>query len=441
MTTKEWLTVPEVASEGTTERARDRSPIRVLVADDEEAVVDVLRALVGSDPSLRFVGAANDAEAAIDLVLQERPDVVLLDVRMPGGGGLRAAREIAQRCPPTKIVALSAHDDADTVIAMIAAGAHGYVPKGDPTDKILRTIHRAAHGRRRPKRDDSDLMFVAPDASRRDDRGVNVARAIIDGAVTCEFAPIVDIDSGRTVGLEVQPRLATLPHRSYDAWCADAEAVGLLTDLELAAFREARGALRKLPEEIFLECELSPSTAAEGRFRRSIQKTVAERIVLGFSPAIGNGGVRVGDVRFAEALESLRAKGVRVSATHAGTGLEGLGHLTSLRPDFVRLDTTLTPMVDRSFPTHSVVAAAVSCAVQVGASVIAAGVTSEAQREEMARLGVHLVQGPLVGGSFPPSELSEHVGSWGLVASDSGGPEPMYHGDSASSSPTPGDDA
>ena len=63
--------MPEVASEGTIEQATDRTPIRVLVADDEAAVVDVLRALVGSDPSLRFVGSANDAEAAIDLALRE----------------------------------------------------------------------------------------------------------------------------------------------------------------------------------------------------------------------------------------------------------------------------------------------------------------------------------------------------------------------------------
>ncbi|HEX6581106.1 MAG TPA: response regulator, partial [Actinomycetota bacterium] len=98
-------------------------PIRVLVADDEETVVDVLRALIGSDPSLRFVGAAHTAEDAIEMTARERPDVVLLDVRMPGGGGLRATREITKRCAPTKVVALSAHQDSDTVIGMISAGA------------------------------------------------------------------------------------------------------------------------------------------------------------------------------------------------------------------------------------------------------------------------------------------------------------------------------
>jgi DNA-binding NarL/FixJ family response regulator/EAL domain-containing protein (putative c-di-GMP-specific phosphodiesterase class I) len=435
-------TVQDVANKGTTEDATDRSHIRVLVADDEGTVVDVLRALVGSDPSLRFVGAANDAEEAIDLVLRERPDVVLLDVRMPGGGGLRAAREISQRCPPTKIVALSAHEDADTVIGMIAAGAHGYVPKGDPTDKILRTIHRAADGRRSPKADESDLMLVSSGALRRDDRAATVARAILDNAVTCEFTPIVDIDTGVTSGLEVRPRLATLPHRSYGDWCADARAIGLLTDLELAAFREARKAIRKVPQGIFLEFEVSPFTASEARFRRSIQKAVAERFVLGFSPSIGNGGVGINDERFAETLESLRARGVRVTAIDAGTGLEGLSRLTSMGPDFVRLDTTLTRTVDRSFPNHSIVAAVVTCATQVGARVIAAGVESEAQLEEMGRLGVHLVQGPHVGGSFPPSELSERVESWGLEPSSSPGSEPMLPGEPAlSCTSTRGDDA
>jgi CheY-like chemotaxis protein len=125
-----------------TEPAGTLAEIRVAVADDEETVVDVLRTLIGSDPTLRFVGAANDAEAAIDVALRERPDVILVDVRMPGGGGVRAVREITKRCPPTKIVALSAHEDANTVIGMISAGAHAYVRKAESTEKILQTIHR-----------------------------------------------------------------------------------------------------------------------------------------------------------------------------------------------------------------------------------------------------------------------------------------------------------
>ena len=147
----------------------DSGTIRVLVADDEETVVDVLRTLVGSDPTLRFIGAAGDAEQAIELVLRDQPDVVLLDVRMPGGGGPHAAREISKRSPQTKIVALSAHDDPDTVIGMIGAGAHDYVPKGDSTDKILRTIHRTARGERPADGTAPHLTLVRPTVPRRDD--------------------------------------------------------------------------------------------------------------------------------------------------------------------------------------------------------------------------------------------------------------------------------
>src|SRR5438093_3480046 len=116
--------------------------ISVLVADDDGGVVDVLRALIQSQDDLRFVGFANDTESAIALAVQEQPDVALVDVRMPGGGGIRAAREISRRCPPTKVIALTAHEDESTVIAMMAAGANAYVPKGESTDRILREIHR-----------------------------------------------------------------------------------------------------------------------------------------------------------------------------------------------------------------------------------------------------------------------------------------------------------
>jgi DNA-binding NarL/FixJ family response regulator len=233
-----------------TERAEDTSSIRVLVADDEETVVDVLRALIGSDPSLSFVGSPNDAEDAIELSAREQPDVVLLDVRMPGGGGLRAAREISRRCASTKVVALSAHEDSDTVIGMISAGASAYVPKGDSTEKILRTIHRAVDPNYRAAEPQPQLTVVSPLLPRRTQQSAAVAKAILDGAITAEFEPIEELATGQIVGLDARPRVATLPHRSYDTWLADADAADLILYMELAAFRASLLALPMIPEGV-----------------------------------------------------------------------------------------------------------------------------------------------------------------------------------------------
>ena len=80
------------------------SALSVLVADDERSVLDVLTALIGAEDDLRLIGTAIDADDAIAAAVSHRPVVVLLDVRMPGGGGLRAAREIARRCPSTRVI-------------------------------------------------------------------------------------------------------------------------------------------------------------------------------------------------------------------------------------------------------------------------------------------------------------------------------------------------
>ena len=80
--------------------------IRVLIADDEPVVRQTLARLLEDDPSLEVVGTAHDAQGAIELAALERPDVALVDVRMPGGGP-RAAREIGLRCPHTRVMALS----------------------------------------------------------------------------------------------------------------------------------------------------------------------------------------------------------------------------------------------------------------------------------------------------------------------------------------------
>jgi DNA-binding NarL/FixJ family response regulator len=90
------------------------------------------------------VGEAQDADEAIDLAASRRPDVVLLDVNMPGGGGLRAANDIREANPAVKVVALSADDSQGAQYDMTRAGAVGYVVKGSPDAEIVRVIRSSA---------------------------------------------------------------------------------------------------------------------------------------------------------------------------------------------------------------------------------------------------------------------------------------------------------
>jgi signal transduction histidine kinase len=120
--------------------------IRVLIAEDEPAVREALVDLVSSDDAMEVVGAASNADEAIDLARSERPDVALVDVKMPAGGGVRATREILRESPQTHVVALSAYEDRRTVLEMLRAGVVGYMVKGTPAEEILYTVRRSMRG-------------------------------------------------------------------------------------------------------------------------------------------------------------------------------------------------------------------------------------------------------------------------------------------------------
>ncbi len=115
-------------------------PLRVLIADDEPVMRMLLGAIVGSDPGLELVAEAVDADEAIALAAQHHPDVALLDVEMPGGGGVRAAEAIRTADPGVRVLALSGHASGAAREAMAAAGATGYVIKGAPPADVARAI-------------------------------------------------------------------------------------------------------------------------------------------------------------------------------------------------------------------------------------------------------------------------------------------------------------
>jgi DNA-binding NarL/FixJ family response regulator len=118
--------------------------IRVLIADDDPDIREALRALIGHEPDFELVGAAIDAEEAINLATKHAPDVAIVDVRMPGGGGRRAAQGIAVASPNTTVIAFSAHDDAASVLEMFEGGVGEYIAKDSPTDAVIEAIRRGA---------------------------------------------------------------------------------------------------------------------------------------------------------------------------------------------------------------------------------------------------------------------------------------------------------
>src|SRR4051794_6803526 len=114
--------------------------LRLLIADDDPVMRMLLGAIVGADPEIDLVGEAADAEQAIALAAECRPDVALLDIEMPKGGGAHAMREIRARHPGARLVALSGHDTLEARAAMTAAGASVYVVKGAPPAEVLEAL-------------------------------------------------------------------------------------------------------------------------------------------------------------------------------------------------------------------------------------------------------------------------------------------------------------
>ncbi|HWQ12903.1 MAG TPA: response regulator transcription factor [Roseiflexaceae bacterium] len=120
-------------------------PIRIVIADDHPVFRFGLRALLNATAGTEVVGEATTGEAAIDLVASVRPDVVLMDITMPGMGGIEATRRIRETSPDTRVLMVTMLED-DTVFAAMRAGARGYVVKGAEPAEVLRAIRAVADG-------------------------------------------------------------------------------------------------------------------------------------------------------------------------------------------------------------------------------------------------------------------------------------------------------
>ncbi len=121
------------------------SRIRVLVADDHPLFRQGLERVLSDYADLRLVGAARDTPEAVAMAQQLRPDIVLMDLSMPGGGGVEATRRIAAAAPGVKVIVLTVSERESDLFAAIEAGARGYLVKDAGTDEVISAIRRV-HG-------------------------------------------------------------------------------------------------------------------------------------------------------------------------------------------------------------------------------------------------------------------------------------------------------
>ncbi|WP_433380329.1 response regulator transcription factor [Actinoplanes sp. CA-142083] len=161
-------------------------PVRVLIADDEAMVRGGVRAILGSDDGIEVVAEAADGHAAVEAVRAHRPDVVLLDIRMPGLDGLQAAEEIGAVAPGTAVVILTTFGDDEYIGRALAGGAAGFLLKASDPRELIGAVHAVAGG----------AAFLSP----------MIARRVIDGYS----------DVGRAGAARARKRIGALTDRERE---------------------------------------------------------------------------------------------------------------------------------------------------------------------------------------------------------------------------------
>ncbi|MFJ6619857.1 response regulator transcription factor [Kitasatospora sp. NPDC091335] len=128
------------------ETQRPTGPVRVLVVDDQQIVREGLMSLLDLMDDIEVVGGAADGVEAVSMVAETRPQVVLMDLRMPRGGGAEATARIVADHPEVTVLALSTYADDESIAAALGAGARGYLTKDANREQIAMAIRNSAHG-------------------------------------------------------------------------------------------------------------------------------------------------------------------------------------------------------------------------------------------------------------------------------------------------------
>tara|TARA_R110002074_G_scaffold349634_1_gene520341 strand:+ start:127341 stop:127988 length:648 start_codon:yes stop_codon:yes gene_type:complete len=210
--------------------------ISVLLVDDHELVRSGIQYLLDAAPDIDVVAAASSGEEAIQLAEQLKPNVILMDLNMPGIGGSEAIKRILRKTPSAKIIALSVYDDGPIPHQALKLGARGYINKGCPVDEMIKAIVAVFKGKNYLSSDvATNLIFSAQETeknafSQLSSRELQIAIKIVDGHKISDIATALSI-SPKTVN--------THRYRVH-------EKLGISNDIELVKLAVEHGLLGNL---------------------------------------------------------------------------------------------------------------------------------------------------------------------------------------------------
>jgi EAL domain-containing protein (putative c-di-GMP-specific phosphodiesterase class I) len=231
----------------------------------------------------------------------------------------------------------------------------------------------------------------------REEKIARVRSAIEGEQISTVFQPIYRLDERRIAGLECLARFSAFPSRPPDVWFSEAAEVGLGIDLELAAIRIALSGLPSLPADAYVALNVSPELVLSGKLAVVLKDTPAERIVLEITEHASISDYSA----LLRELEPLRRRGLRLAVDDAGAGYASLRHILSLRPDLIKLDTSLTRDIDTDPARRALAAALIAFAGATGSQIVAEGVETVSELDTLRALGVQKAQGYFLGRPMP----------------------------------------
>lgn len=233
----------------------------------------------------------------------------------------------------------------------------------------------------------------------RDEAAARIRATLDNDLFAMVYQSIFNVVEQRIVGHEALARFSAEPIRTPDVWFNEAAIVGLQEALELAAIRKALPALEHFPSDTYLSLNVSPETILSGTLTSVLDGYPKERLVLEVTEHVS-----VKDYSLiAVALQSMRQEGLRLAVDDAGAGFASFRHILKLKPDMIKLDSSLIRQIDSNSGCRALAAAIVRFAEETGSKVVAEGVETAEELDALRELKVNNVQGFLLGRPAPLS--------------------------------------